>query len=235
MSCWLNDWQWFDFAELGSTNDYAATQSLSFNSSSKMIYSAKMQTKGRGRRGRSWVSPLGNLYFSQLFFSRRTPVELVYITALSIVDAIRFFSSDLPLQIKWPNDILIDGQKVGGILIEKMQNEAYVIGIGINLVSAPQNGVIYPVASLTDYQVKASRKDFIKQYLFAFETNIQKSFDEIITDFLPNAYKLNQEIIINNNNEKVSGKFIGIDEQGFLLLKSKNNIITINTGEILFS
>ncbi len=228
-------WHWFDFASLDSTNNYALSQASKLLRSQKNIYTAKTQTSGRGRRGRSWDSPLGNLYFSQLFFSSKSPTEMVYITAFSIVQTIKKITAKHSPQIKWPNDILINDRKIGGILIEKSQEGAYIVGVGINLVSSPNLNAIYPAASLHDFEVNVSRDDFLKLYLEAFEDNLLQNFDVIKNNFLANAYKLNQDITIGLGDKEISGQFIGIDEKGFLLLKQKENISVINTGEILFS
>lgn len=231
----IGSWYWFDFAKLDSTNNYALSQAPSLSSSQKILYTAQMQTSGRGRRGRSWVSPLGNLYFSQLFFSSLSPVEIVYITALSIVQTIKKITDKLVPQIKWPNDILINDCKIGGILIEKSKEEAYIIGVGINLISSPKLHSIYPAASLHDFEIDINRDDFLKLYLTAFDDNLLQSFTAIKNNFLANAYKLHQNITIGLGDKKISGQFIGIDENGFLLLKQEENTLIINTGEILFS
>ena len=231
----IGAWHWFDFAKLDSTNNYALSQASSLSSSQKILYTAQMQTSGRGRRGRSWDSPLGNLYFSQLFFSPLSPVEIVYITALSIVQTIKKITDKLVPQIKWPNDILINDCKIGGILIEKSEEGAYIIGVGINLISSPKLHSIYPAASLRDFEIDINRDDFLKLYLAAFEDNLSQSFNAIKNNFLANAYKLHQNITIGLGDKKISGQFIGIDENGFLLLKQEENTLVINTGEILFS
>ena len=227
-------WNWQDFEILESTNDYALNQELP-NQNSKLLFSAKTQTKGRGRRGRNWISKMGNLYMSQLFFSSSTPQALVYITALSLAALIKSHLNHGDLSIKWPNDILIDGKKVGGILIEKAYSGAFVIGIGVNLEDAPDStDIIYPATSLKNYNVIISRENFIAEYLKNFEQNIKKSFKDIRLEFLSFAYKLKQEITVDVGKRKISGVFQGIDENGFLLLQQGNNTMTINTGEILF-
>lgn len=231
----LGDWQWYDFESLVSTNDYGIAQADTIIPSQKIIYTAQEQTGGRGRRGRTWVSPKGNLYLSQLFFSSKQPAEIAYITAVSIAQTIESFAPNIVPQIKWPNDIIINGKKVGGILIEKSLKGAYVIGIGINLESAPNLNIIYPAASLKDFQVIILRDDFIKRYLSFFESNIIKDFVQIKNNFIKKAYKLNEDITVSIGDKKIMGQFIGIDENGFLLLKQGKSVTVINTGEILCS
>lgn len=228
----IGDWAWYDFDSLESTNDYALTQSAAVK---KALYTAKEQTKGRGRRGRSWISPQGNLYMSQLLLTAKSPIDLVYISAISIAQTISFFNAVLNPQIKWPNDVLIEGKKVCGILIEKSISGSSIIGIGVNLTSSPKAKVIYPTASLKDFNLNVSREDFMAKYLAFFDANMSKTLPQLIDYFMTRAYKLNETVTINLSDKKISGCFIGIDEKGFLLLKQGTKTTSINTGEILFS
>ncbi len=233
-SKYIGNWQWFDYPVLGSTNDFALNYTPVFPNT-HIIFTAQSQLNGRGRRGRQWFSPLGNLYMSQLFFSPLPVNQMVYIISLSLVQAIESFNPKCHLQIKWPNDIIINDCKICGILIEKRPDNAYVAGIGVNLTQAPQDTTSYPAASLQDFDIIISRQEFIHAYITMFEQNITKDFKEIINEFLHRAYRLHQNITVNSAKEKFFGQFIGIDENGFLLLKQEQEIISINTGEILFS
>ncbi len=228
----IGKWQWHDYDVLDSTNDLALSYPV-YNNDVHIIFTALSQTKGRGRIGRRWFSPRGNLYMSQLFFSSLPSNQMVYVVALSIVQTIKKFSPDSYPQIKWPNDILLNNHKVCGILIEKRSDDAYVIGIGLNLTQTPQIETVYPAASLRDFAIDISRREFISTYISLFEKNLMRPFAEIIDDFLSCAYRLRQTIDVNLPKEKISGQFIGIDENGFLLLKQGQDVITINTGEIL--
>ncbi|WP_343528194.1 biotin--[acetyl-CoA-carboxylase] ligase [Sphingomonas sp.] len=131
---------------------------------------ADRQTAGRGRQGREWSSPDGNYYGSTLLRLRpgdSSPATLALVAAVAIEEAVR---SCLPaiedrLRLKWPNDLLIDGAKLSGILLERV-GDAVIIGIGINLMSAPDlpdrattslaaHGVMVPAAVMQDRLAEA--------------------------------------------------------------------------------
>ena len=115
----IGKWQWFDYDDADSTNDTALT--LSQNPSAEyFVVTAKRQHNGRGRRGRSWISQEGNLFMSLgLPFDINDINALVFITALSLFEAVASQSPQGCLQLKWPNDVLFNNQKISGILLEK--------------------------------------------------------------------------------------------------------------------
>lgn len=128
------------FESIGSTNTEAARQAA-LGAPEGLCVIAREQTAGRGRQGRSWISPAGaGLYFSILLRSRVNPREWPIITmmaALAVSDALRK-ACGLATDIKWPNDVLAGGRKVCGILgetVETPQGHAVVIGVGINLTA----------------------------------------------------------------------------------------------------
>ena len=100
---------------------------------------AERQTSGKGRMGREWASPAGNLYASGLVRLRPTDPPaptLAFVAAVALENHLRHVAPDVLFQIKWPNDVLVDGAKVSGILLERA-GDAVVIGIGVNLASHP--------------------------------------------------------------------------------------------------
>jgi len=119
------------------------------------VVSAKSQSAGRGRHGRQWVSPEGNLYAS-LIVRFDLPLararELGFLAALSVADVAQaYLPATKRVRVKWPNDVLVDGQKLAGILVEgeRCQKRAWwaVVGIGVNVLEAPF-GLPYPATSL---------------------------------------------------------------------------------------
>lgn len=115
--------------------------------------SAAAQTAGRGRRGREWVSRSGNLYASGLFAAFAEPIknaQLSFCAALSIADVINAYAPDASVSLKWPNDVLVDGAKISGVLLETGQGSVepfVIVGIGINLEHHPDTAP-YPVTHL---------------------------------------------------------------------------------------
>lgn len=231
----LADWTIFHYDCVGSTNDIAL-QLDTPDFKQQHIIIADMQTAGRGRRGRNWISPLGNLYMTQLFAWPRPITELVYIISLSIAQAILAHNKQLNIQIKWPNDILLNNNKIAGILIEKTPHNHIVAGIGINLVSSPApDEIIYPATSLAQHNCQLSVQQFLEKYLPAFSHNCQLDFALIRQHWLELAYKLSQSVTLKiSPQNNISGIFKGIDEQGNLVLQQNQNLTTISTGEIIF-
>ena len=232
MELLVEKWQCFDYEEITSTNDVAAKIKLE-NPMQKIVITAERQTKGRGRRGRNWVSEYGNLFFSQLFRTDISLSHLAFITSLSVAQTIINLKPQGEVKLKWPNDVLINGKKVCGILIESQLNGDAIIGIGVNLISVLKTQeLLYPITSLSEVGINISRKEFIKAYLSHFESNLKQcqneGFAKICIRWQDNAYKLGQMIIINQEK----GIFKGIDENGFLLLEQENKIVKFSVGDV---
>jgi BirA family biotin operon repressor/biotin-[acetyl-CoA-carboxylase] ligase len=125
-------------AETGSTNADMADLARA-GAAEGLWLRAERQTAGRGRQGRAWKSPPGNLYASTLVRLRPTdsqPATLALVAAVALEDTVRVFL-DHGATLKWPNDLLIDGAKLSGILLERV-DDAVIIGFGVNLAHHPQ-------------------------------------------------------------------------------------------------
>ena len=234
----LENWLWKDFEEIDSTNNKAKELSQNFNGYN-IVISAKMQTSGRGRIGRKWISQSGNLFFSQLLYLNIPISYLVFITSLSIADSIHELSPNLDIKIKWPNDVLVSGGKISGILIETGENNTVIIGIGVNLVSSPKNkDILYPVSDLRSSGIEVRREIFLQTYLKYFNNNLNDclsgGFLPIRQRWLSYAANLNKLIQVNQTDKKFEGIFKGIDEQGYLLLEHNHTIQKIAAGDVFF-
>ncbi len=134
--------------ETGSTN--ADMIALARNGAEEGLWlRAERQTSGRGRLGRDWQSPEGNFYGSTIVRLRAgdpPAPTLAFVAAVALFEVVRAEAPLLPLSIKWPNDVLVGGAKLSGILLER-SNDAVVIGIGVNLAHHPE-GLERPVTSL---------------------------------------------------------------------------------------
>ncbi|MFA6430897.1 MAG: biotin--[acetyl-CoA-carboxylase] ligase [Candidatus Margulisiibacteriota bacterium] len=119
-----------------STNDEAKRAILSGEGEGVVVI-ADAQEKGRGKPGQSWYSPKGNLYLSAVIKPHKNPKDLAPITLLSGIAARSAIIEGAELYpiIKWPNDILFDGKKIGGILVERVSSGHLILGIGININS----------------------------------------------------------------------------------------------------
>ena len=236
MERFAEDWRWVDYEEVTSTNDLAMRTRLT-SDKQKVVISAKRQTKGRGRRGRSWISEEGNLFFSQLFKTEILLSELTFISSVSIAKTILEISPKKTVQLKWPNDVLINGKKVCGILIEAQPEGGAILGIGVNISSFPKRETLnYQATSLREEKIDISREEFLRRYLKIFEKTVTQcknfGFKQISQEWQSYAYKINEKIIIQSEKKQQEGVFKGIDEKGFLLLEQEGKICKISVGEV---
>ncbi|MFL6861495.1 MAG: biotin--[acetyl-CoA-carboxylase] ligase [Allosphingosinicella sp.] len=124
--------------ETGSTNDDLAALARAGAPEGSWLR-ADLQTGGKGRQGRAWVSPPGNLHASTLVRLRPgdpPAPSLALVGAVALHEAVKAFAPDSPVQIKWPNDLIAGGAKLAGILLER-EGEAVIAGFGVNLAHHP--------------------------------------------------------------------------------------------------
>ena len=130
----LDAYKLISFDKIPSTQDYAHDLIADGNASDKTVVTALAQSAGRGRYKRTWVSHHGNLYASFIYQIYERDPKLSYAVAVAIAETLISFG--LNPQIKWPNDVLIDGKKISGVLIEYARNFV-IVGIGINIKTCP--------------------------------------------------------------------------------------------------
>jgi len=128
------------FEEIDSTNEEARRLIKRGEGAEGSVLIADRQTRGRGKPGSAWFSPEGNLYLSAIVKPRRNPKDLAPITMLGALAGRSAIAkiSKLPVVIKWPNDLLVNSRKVGGVLVERVLAGHLIIGIGINVNSLPE-------------------------------------------------------------------------------------------------
>ncbi len=197
------------------------------------VVTAKRQVKGRGRHGRSWVSPEGNLYFS---FLRKSEKNIngnifapVFIVAISVAYAIISISRNkIRPSIKWPNDILVNKHKIAGILIENInmpKNEYLLnIGIGINIISNPKN-TIYPATNLKSENIDTTSHDLLKTFLEKFrvidKVYTDQGIEKIFDMWHDLGHKIGDKITVKIGNNEIKGTFDGLSKEGALLIINK--------------
>lgn len=194
---------------------------------------ADTQTAGRGRSGRSWASAAGNLQASLLIrLSAPAPkaYQLSLVAGVAVIDAIRAACPSLPdsarLRLKWPNDILVDGAKTGGILVESGLRAGALeaaIGIGVNLASHPEDlgrlvthlGAYAPAPAPTD--LLAHLAPAMQHWLAVWGEGA--AFADVRAAWLARAGEPGEALTINTGAETVTGRFEGLDADGALLLR----------------
>ncbi|AHA27924.1 biotin--[acetyl-CoA-carboxylase] ligase [Candidatus Liberibacter americanus] len=231
------------FDSIDSTNDECMRRALSGDPGGLWIV-ASHQTAGRGRRSKVWDSNKGNLYSSLLLIdniSNNSATLLPFATAVAIHSVI---TSILPVEadikIKWPNDLLISKRKVAGILIEtiKLKNDlqSIIIGIGINIEYCPKD-VPYPVTFLNKEGVDLVLIDVLPILFQEMEKILiilkqDKGREEIMRLWRCFAYGIGDFITINLPNRSIKGRFIGVDDFGYMLLEKKGSFFRFFTGEV---
>ena len=232
----VDDWQWIDYDTLESTNDEAKKL---ISKKSRIVVTAKKQTAGRGRLGHKWISLDGNLFMTLGFSWKSDDTNILgLISSLAVFSSIKKYKSDCNIMLKWPNDVLINNCKISGILLEIIPPSKVIIGIGVNICAAPNIDNI-STTCLKEHGIAVDRIEFMRPYLEIF-TNIVATYQKegrqkIIDMWLDNAHKVGQKITVRGEKTQISGEFVGLDKQGFLLLKtSDNSIKTISAGDIYF-
>ncbi len=234
------------FDSLGSTNDEAMRRAAAGNRTGYIWIVADQQTSGRGRLGRVWTSPPGNLYASLLLINP-SPLELApelgFVAGVALAKALRNLDSKAEaLRLKWPND-LVDrqGAKLSGLLLESSRlNDgalACVIGFGVNCAVAPE-GLPYPTQSLAGLGmadmgprlVLATLSREMGQSLALW--NRGRNFAAICESWQAMAYGLEENLRVVTPAHQTEGRFLGLDDHGRLILATLKGEARIEAGDV---
>lgn len=231
------------FPSIGSTMDEAMARSHGRDADRLWIV-ADEQTKGRGRHGRSWISEPGNLYASLLLMApgplAQAP-QLGFVAGLALYDAVGpLLPAHHRLQLKWPNDALIDGAKAAGILLEGAHNKngghAVVIGFGLNIAHEPDH-VAYPVTSLHRCGVTVTRDVLFSSLTDAFAVRLSQwkagaNFAGIRTDWMAVAAGIGTAIEVRQDTAMQKGIFREIDADGRMALDCDGKRVLVHAGDV---
>ncbi len=234
-----------ELEEVDSTNEEAKRQLSKGNVEHGSIVWAKKQTLGKGRLGRRWNSSVGDLAFSMIVhpdLSRTNLPQYAPFIACVLTSVISWYFDD-PNDVfyKWPNDILIRGKKVAGVLIESFdsgQQQVLIIGIGINVVSSPLQ-TFFPathmqaegVADVTDFSLMSR---ILSEYDVWWQFWHLKGFPLLILDLARHLYGMDKMMRIQvTPNKWVDGICRGIDKNGCLLLEDYSGKVEIyHSGDV---
>lgn len=229
--------------DVGSTNDEARRLALSGAAADLVVVTAQRQSQGRGRRGREWISPVGNLFFSLLIKldgNLAEAAQLGFAAAAAQVQAFQELGLGADFAAKWPNDVLVGMDKCSGMLLEPVDRDWLILGIGVNVVAAPPKGSTpYPATCLADLGY-AGDKD---QILAAILTNLlpliqgwrTRGFGPIRDAWLAVARGVGGEIVVRLDRETLTGQFAGLDVDGALVLDQRQlGIRRILAGDVYF-
>ena len=233
---------------LPSTNDEAARQAREGAVDGFVVW-AERQTQGRGRRGRDWVSQPGNLFASVVFRPQVSPAraaELSFVAALAVADAVDALNpGGAPAACKWPNDVLANGGKIAGVLLESEAGglgktdvvDWVVVGVGVNLAGHPAD-VERPAASLAS---PVPPGEALERLLKALDQRYQQwreeGFAVIRGGWSARAVGGGLPIRVRLAHETIDGIFHGIDNDGVLLLDVGQGLPLrrITAGDVFFA
>jgi BirA family biotin operon repressor/biotin-[acetyl-CoA-carboxylase] ligase len=224
--------------KIGSTNDEARRLAQAGAPHGTVVH-ADEQTAGRGRLTHTWFSPPGNLYLSILLRTGQPATrtsELSLLAAIAVADTVETL---LPRQIramlKWPNDVLINGAKIAGILVEHV-DDATIIGIGLNVLQAPSNTAYKTTTIVANggiASVDGARDILLGRLGLHLADWRLEGFAPIRERWLNRSYPVGAAIRANAGGQAVSGHFAGLDVDGALLLDTPQGRQRIVAGEIV--
>jgi BirA family biotin operon repressor/biotin-[acetyl-CoA-carboxylase] ligase len=230
------------YETLGSTNAEALSRARAGERGPLWIV-AQRQSEGRGRRGRTWVSPPGNLYATFLLTEPSAPAQapqLSFVAALALHDALCECAPRLgpALRLKWPNDLLLGGAKLAGILIEGDSEPQFAcaIGIGVNCASHPP-ATDHPATDLAAAGAEVTPERLFAALASAMERRLAQwqrgqGFASVRADWLKRAAGLGEPIRVRLPERELSGRFEGLDEGGRLLLGTSDGVTPVTAGEV---
>jgi BirA family biotin operon repressor/biotin-[acetyl-CoA-carboxylase] ligase len=230
------------YETLGSTNAEALARARAGECGPLWI-TAATQSAGRGRRGAAWVSAPGNLFATLLLTGPSPPdvaPQLSFVAALALHDALAECAPQLGplLKLKWPNDLLLSGAKLAGILIEGESDPAFAvaIGIGVNCAAHPED-TPYPATDLAVSGALVSPTQLLDVLSRAMTARLEQwqrgqGFAAVRADWLKRAAGLGQDIRVRLPERELSGRFQGLDDRGRLLLQVANGVTTVTAGEV---
>ncbi len=228
---------------IDSTNEEAKR---SGQGADRTVIWAKQQTAGRGRRGRSWMSLPGNL-FASIVVKPDCPIaeaaQLSFVAALAVADVLADIGLNDRITLKWPNDVLVDGAKISGILLEATSSGAeidtVIIGIGINLAGHPDD-TPYPATDALAAAGETARPDTVLERLIAafdqrYGTWKARGFDVTRQDWLDRAHGRGGPIRVQLDSEALDGRFADLDRSGALVVELPDGSIrNVTAGDVNF-
>jgi len=241
--------KFLEYDSLDSTNPQAA-KLLGEGEATPFWVRADIQTAGKGRRGRDWVSPKGNFYGSACYSfkgSAEDAAKLSFVAAIAVYETLLAYSLTSQPGLKWPNDILIDGRKIAGLLLEAKKNHV-IIGIGVNLISHPPIGNIAPTHLLehiksdvldTDEPEYTGVEAFLAILASRLDQAIKKhlayGFSATRADWLQRAQGLPGPVTVRLPEETFDGEALDLLENGALRIRLNDGTTRdIHAGDVFF-
>jgi BirA family transcriptional regulator, biotin operon repressor / biotin---[acetyl-CoA-carboxylase] ligase len=226
---------------VGSTNDEARRLAQTGSAADLLVVTAVEQTAGRGRRGRTWVSPPGNLHCSVLIAidNLATAAQLGFAAAVALVEALDQLVPGATPRAKWPNDVLLDTRKVAGMLLEPAGEGWLALGLGVDVAACPPpDAVAYPATALAHAGFGGTADDVLTAFCARFGPWVERwraqGFGAIRAAWTARARGIGAPVVVRLEGETLTGVFAGLDEEGALLLDAGSTVRRILAGDVFF-
>lgn len=241
----IADWTIYSYASLPSTQQYI--QELAAEDYPEgIVMQALIQTKGKGRQGRVWTSPMGNLYMSVLLrpdCSADKAGQLSFVAAVALSEAIDTVLADGHVKsLKWPNDILVDNKKCAGILLESDLDEggtvkSLAMGMGVNIHAPPEDAAgLQALSHEITVPVNKFRDVVIEKLQARYRQWKNQGFAPIRKQWLAQAHGLGQPITATIGSKEQKGIFRDIDENGALIMETPGgDVVSVSAGDVYFA
>lgn len=241
--------KFIQYDSLGSTNA-EADRLFTSGETSPFWVRADEQTAGRGRRGRAWASPKGNFYATACYGFDGSPEEaakISFVAAIAAAKALKAYTLTSQPSLKWPNDVLMEGRKIAGLLLEAKPGRV-LIGIGVNLISHPEGGNINathllehldPAALSSDEPEFTGAEGFLaiiaRCFDKAFRNHLAYGFSATRADWTALATGLPGPVTVRLPHETFSGLAEALLENGALRVAAQDGTIrNVHAGDVFF-
>jgi BirA family biotin operon repressor/biotin-[acetyl-CoA-carboxylase] ligase len=224
-------------ATIGSTNTEARRLAAAGAAHGTVVHALE-QTAGRGKLASAWFSPPGNLYVSILLRTGLPPgrsTELSFLSALALADTLEaLLPAGAAVTLKWPNDVLVNGGKIAGILLEQT-DDALVAGIGLNLMHAPVS-TSYATTTVATHggtaSVDVARDILLGHFDRRYAAWRTEGFARIRSAWCDRSWPIGAEIHVKAGADTLTGAFAGLDLDGALLLETGSGRRRIVAGDV---
>jgi len=236
------DWQIKQYQQASSTQDLAH-DAANDDACEGALFQALKQEAGRGRHGNKWSAPLGNLYLSFVLkpdYQLDKAGQVSFVVACALARALEEYidTTKHDLTVKWPNDILIDGLKVSGILLESNIKDnaldSLIVGIGVNIFNKPDLAICLNDVASEPIYVNKVRDQILHEFNVFYTLWQTKGFAPIKKFWEERAYGLEQDMTARLPQEKFHGVFSGITDNGCLKLKTDEGEKIISAADVYF-
>ncbi|TAN64354.1 MAG: biotin--[acetyl-CoA-carboxylase] ligase [Magnetospirillum sp.] len=234
---------WIRLDEVGSTNDEARRQVSLGTAADLLVVTAVSQTSGRGRRGRAWSSPVGNLHASVLITLDRGLAEsaqIGFVAALALAEGLGELVPTADFRCKWPNDVLCNGKKIAGMLLETAGDGWLVLGLGVDVAQGlPPGEALYASIALAELGWSGDTATVLAAFCRRFGPWLGRwrgeGFAPVRAAWLEHARGLGEQAVVRLEAETLTGRFAGLDHDGALMLdQGETGVRRILAGDVFF-